>query len=113
MLTFKSYISYIHNKEKKLQRLLFSLHLNIQQDNIDIGEIDDHHCLNGIIVPDNVTSCREKLLYHRIISLTGEVWAYETGLTPTLVIEVPVSSLDGEQSYICVMDIDFSIGFWN
>jgi hypothetical protein len=26
---------------------------------------------------------------------------------------VPVSSLDGEQSYICVMDIDFSIGFWN
>jgi hypothetical protein len=96
-----------------MQRLLFSLHLNIQQDNVDIGEIDDRHCLNGIILPDNVTSCREKLIYHRIISLTGEDWAHKAGLTPSLVIEVPVSILDGEQSYICVMDIDFSIRFWN
>jgi hypothetical protein len=31
-----------------MQRLLFSLHLNIQQDNVDIGEIDDHHCLTQI-----------------------------------------------------------------
>ena len=41
----------------------------------------------------------------------GEVCAHKTSLTPPLVVEVPVSSQEGEQSYICVMDINFSIGF--
>ena len=59
-------------------------------------------------------------MHDRIISLRGDVWAYETSLTPSLFIEVSVPSPVSEWSYICVLGVwilpllyDFSILFWN
>jgi len=44
-------------------------------------------------------------LHDRIISLKGEVWTYETSLTPLLFIEVPVPSQESEWWCICVLGV--------
>ena len=44
-----------------------------------------------------------KHFHDRIILLSGEVWAYETSLTPPLFIEVPVPCQESKRVSICVL----------
>jgi hypothetical protein len=46
-----------------------------------------------------------KHLHDHTIPLRGEVWANKTSLTPPLLIEVPVPSMESERACICVLGV--------
>ena len=53
----------------------------------------------------NILLTSGKHLHDRIISLSGEVWAHKTSLTPPLFIGVPVASQESKRVCICMLGV--------